>query len=449
MVNFIMKGGIFLENYTWNPVYNMIIEIKQKYKEQFGLIDYHIHTYMDENKIKKEISCLEKWIIDLAIPKYLEIIEPLQINQLNTMLLIRYGRYSDVFGGENEITNDNFWDLYDGFYKECRSVVIDVKSEEIILSPFKKFRNLDECEENKIEVITEKIKTAKSIEITNKLDGSMQSARVYNNKIIMSGSQAIDINNSWRLQDGYNMLTNQPNYVQMLKDNLIYTFIFEYITLKDAHVVNYKLEDEGLYLLGMRNVCTGEQLSYKEVNKYADNYQVKMTQIFNKTFDEVMKDTKKYKSHEMEGYVLNIDGHFVKVKCDDYVQIHKILSNISSINLIIKHIADNTFDDLISKVPESYSWRVMKVANLVFDYIKTTDNIVNNYFLNAPKNTRKDFMIWVDQNVPKEFNGYVKNKYLGKEYNYIKSGNKNSPRYKLLKEMGIDENYSAIFVSEE
>lgn len=435
--------------YTWNPVYNFVLEVKKQYQEKFGNIGYSIHSIKDKNNYTKELTCLEKWVNDLGIQKYIDIIEPLQINQLGTKLLIRYGRYSDVFGGENEITNDNFWDIYDGFYKECRSVVIDVKAEEIVLSPFKKFRNLNECEENNIEIITEKIKNAKSLEITNKLDGSMQSARVYHDNIIMSGSQAIDMNNSWRLRDGQGILMCQQNYVYMLKENQEYTFIFEYITLKDAHVVNYKQEDEGLYLLGMRNAYTGEQLSYKQVKEYADKYNIKMTQIFDKTFDEVLSDINKYKSYEMEGYVLNIDGHLIKIKCDDYVQIHRILSNISSINLIIKHIADNTFDDLISKVPESYQWRVMKVANLVLAYIKNTDVEVNTYYKVAPKNNKNEFMIWIDQNVPYEIRGYVRNKYLGKEFNYIKGGNAQSPSYKKLKEMGIDENYSAIFVSEE
>jgi hypothetical protein len=438
-----------MKSYTWNPVFNKVIEIKNEYQKKFGFVNYDIYVYTDENGIKQEITCLERWVIDLAISEYTTLIEPLQINQRNNLLLIRYGRYSDVFGGENEITNENFWDIKNGFYKECRSIVIDIKNENIVLSPFKKFRNLNEGEENKLEVIIKEMNKAKSLEFTNKLDGSMQSARFYNNEIVMSGSQSINMNNSWRLQDGYNMLIKQNNYISMMKENSDYTFIFEYITLKDAHVVNYKKEDEGLYLLGLRNVYTGEQLSYRQVKLYADKYNVKMTQIFNKTFEEVIEDTKKYKSDEMEGFVMNIDGHLVKIKCDDYVQIHKVLSNISSINLIIKHIADNTFDDLISKVPESYKWRVIKIANLVFDYIKNTDVEVNNYFSQAPKNDKKDFMIWIDNNVPKEIRGYVRSKYLNKEFNYIKGGNEKSPSYKKLKDMGIDENYSTIFISEE
>jgi methylmalonyl-CoA mutase cobalamin-binding subunit len=58
-------------------------------------------------------------------------------------------------------------------------------------------------------------------------------------------------------------------------------------------------------------------------------------------------------------------------------------------------------------------------------------------------------MIWIDSNVPKEVKGYVRNKYLGRENNYIKGGNEQCPSYKKLKDMGIDENYSAIFINEE
>lgn len=71
----------------------------------------------------------------------------------------------------------------------------------------------------------------------------MQSAHWYNKKIIMVGSQAINHNNSWRLQDGYRMINELPGYEKMLK-NPNFTFIFEYISLKDAHVVKYGKEQE-------------------------------------------------------------------------------------------------------------------------------------------------------------------------------------------------------------
>jgi len=430
--------------FFWNPVFKFVIDIKNDYIIKNGTISYE-----QKEKNGKMLTCLEDWVDNLNNNVYSDMLSNLQINQNDNMVLIRYGRYSDVYGGEEDITNDTFWDMYDGFYKECRSIVIDVKNEVIVLSPFKKFRNLNECEENSLENIINKISYAKSIEVSNKLDGSMQCARYYDNKIIMAGSQSLDIKKSWRLEDGYNKLMESQNYVAMITENPEYTFIFEYISLKDAHVVSYKQEQEGLYLIGIRNVYDGNQMSYKDVISLSKKYGVLSTTIFNKTIEEIMEDTKKYKSNEMEGYVLNIDGYFVKIKCDDYAEIHKILSKMSSINLIIKAIADDFFDDLISKIPEVYMWRVLKVANIVLKYINNTKNTVEEYFEKAPKEDRKCFMMWVDNNVPKEYLKYVKNKYLGKENNYIKDGNELAPKYKKLKEMGVNESYSEIFLLEE
>lgn len=426
-------------NYWWNPVFRAIMNIKDDFCTKFGYISYE--KMIVENK---ELSCVEYWVYMLNSDKYNKLFSILQTNQYGNMVLFRYGQYANIYSGENEIAPEEIWDVYDGFYRECRSLVIDVKNENIVLSPFKKFRNLNEGEENSLENIRKKLNNAKSVEITNKLDGSMQSARFYNGEIVMSGSQAIDPANSWRLQDGYKKVFNDLNYIRMISENPEFTFIFEYITLEDAHVVSYKEEEQGLYLIGMRNVFNGEQLSYNQVRRYSKMYNVKMTKIFDKTFDEVMNETQIWKSNEMEGFVINIDGFMFKLKCDDYVKIHRILSNISSINLIIKNIADGTFDDLISKVPEVYKYRVSKVSKMVFDYIRNTDKIVKDFYNKAPKNSRKDFMIYVDKNVPKCYNGYVKDIYLGKEFNYIKTNGKD-PHYKTMKEMGYTGEYSAIF----
>jgi len=426
--------------YTWNPVFNFVMDIKNRYLDKCKSISY------DKKIINGVIkTCLELWIIEINDPIYIAMASNLQINQNGNLVLVRYGRYSDVFNGEQDVTNDNFWDMYDGFYKECRSVVIDVVNNVIVLSPFKKFRNLNESPENSFENIVQRINIAKSIEISNKLDGSMQSARWYHGEVVMSGSQSINQEESWRLKDGYEMLISNQNYIKMLIDNQNYTFIFEYISLKDAHIVNYKKEEEGLYLIGIRDVNTGEQKSYNYVISIAKKYEILSTSVFNKNIEEVMEDVKLYTSDKMEGYVLNIDGYFVKVKCDDYTKIHKVLSKISSINLIIMSIANDCFDDLISKIPEVYKDRVLKVANIVLKYIKNTSEVVNKYFNEAPKDDVKSFMIWVDKNVPREYNSYVKNIYLGRLNNFIKSGNELSPMYKKLKDMGVSENYSEIF----
>ena len=83
-------------------------------------------------------------------------------------------------------------------------------------------------------------------------------------------------------------------------------------------------------------------------------------------------------SDEAEGFVINIDGYKAKVKYNDYVHIHKALSKLSSINLIIRSIADDKYDDLLSKLPIAYHDNVKRVAAIVTDYIKKPRNKLEN-----------------------------------------------------------------------
>lgn len=433
---------------SWNPVLNKFIEIKGEYCDKIGIPTYGYKTgYTDKSE-----SCLERWILELRnkhpecvkYKEYEDMFHYLELNQYENLLLIRYARYSNVYDGEVDVSGDDLWDRFDGFYRECRSVVIDVEKDCIALCPFKKFFNVNELEETSVENIQRRIAIAKTVEFSDKLDGSMQSARWYNGRIIMSGSQALDQNKSWRLEDGYRMVEESSGIKTLLKTFPDYTFIFEYISLPDAHVVKYDKKDEELYLIGMRSVDTGIELSYSVVTELARTFDVRTTKIFNKTFDSVMAELDDKSSSEAEGFVINIDGYKVKVKYNDYVFIHKALSKLSSINLIIRSIADDKYDDLLSKLPTAYHKNVKRVASIIFEYISKTEKEIREYYYAAPKMTKKDFMVYINQNVPKSIRGYCIDMYYGKPINVIKSNCSGSPHYKKLKDMGV-ANYTELF----
>lgn len=437
------------ENYKWNVVYNFVMQIKDDYIKKFNCIDYEEKTVTNSQTggIKK-LTCLEKWAFVLENEEYINRLQPLEINQYGSFILLRYGNYASNKEGETEVIDvfdENFFEVYEGFYKECRSLVIDVEKEAIVLCPFKKFRNLNECEETSLENIKKKITEAKNVEVSEKIDGSMQTANFYNGNIIMGGAQAINPENSWRLQDGIKRIYSNSNYCRMIQENPNWTFIFEYVALKDAHVVKYTKEQEGMYLIGIRDNLTGEQFTYNYILEIARIYNINKTpQVYQQTLDDVLNETSKYTSDQREGVVLFIDGFQVKIKYDDYVKIHRILSMVSSVNLIIQHIADGTFDDLIAKIPEAYRKRTMAIKQLIYDYIFSMEEKVTYYLREGNNNStnRKDFMIWVENNVPKKYKAYVRNYYLGKEVNYIKNQlSSGTPHYKNLSEMGLQEAY--------
>ncbi|MDP4181879.1 MAG: T4 RnlA family RNA ligase [Bacillota bacterium] len=409
--------------FEWNPVFNLVMKIKHDYVKSFGSID----TYD-----------FEKWLLKLNVNEYTEFFSCLKVKQRNNYILIRYGM---------DEMNSCMWSDPDSLYRECRSVVIDIEKEQLVIASFRKFFNLNEVEENSLRLIQEELKKAKSVEITDKMDGSMQCVRFYKGDIFISGTMAIDRKESWRLEDGYSKLSE--NYRRMIVENHEYTFIFEYISRRDSHLVIYTKEQEGMYLIGMRNVFDGRQLSYNEVKGFAVKYNIPMTSIEDKTFNEVYNSLADYKSHQKEGWVINIDGHMIKLKCDDYIQLHRVLCKVSSINAIIKSMADGTYDDLLCRIPEAYSQKVTSIFEAINDYLKRINENIEKCYLRAPKEDRKEFMIWVEENCSIEIRGYLRQKYLGKDYNILKTCYNDGVRYKKIKEIEIGKKYRYLFADLE
>lgn len=443
--------------YNWNPVYNFVMQIKHEFQKKIGEVSYNKVIRKNLNGGTEHLTCVEHWAEilkdSLGNTEYVERLRPLEINQNGSLVLFRYASYSSNAEGETEVNvfDNEFWDLYNGFYKECRSVVIDVEKETIVIAPFKKFMNLNQTEEYSLENVQKRIENATCVEISTKIDGSMQCVSFYEGEYIMTGAQAVDLENSWRLQDGYNRFMVDENLKKMVRENPNFTFIFEYVSLKDAHVVIYTKEQEGLYLIGIRDKLTGKQLSYNNTLTLGLAYNIKlMTEIHNETLEEVLNNLDKYKSSEAEGVVLYIDGFMVKVKYNDYTQVHRLLSMISAPNLIIEAVADNWIDDLISKVPDIYRWRVEVLVNLLNEYMQEQNRIVQGYFVNivadmidfTGNNTTKEFMLKVEEIVPKKYRSYVRNKWLDKENNWLKTQiTSHTPHYRNLSELGLLEEY--------
>lgn len=436
-------------NTNGQEVLNLIKDIKRTYEDRFGMIYYNI--ILPENK-----TIAEYWVECLGndgIHRFTDIIKPLQFNQYGKLLLIRYANYSKINEGMDDITSDEFWNKHNGLYRECRSIVIDIDLEEVVILPFKKFRNLNEGEENSIDKVRDRLERAKSIEFSDKLDGSMICATMYNGKIVMSSSQSLDTAKSWRLSDAMKMFFSNPGYKKMVKDHNRLpwdrtTFIFEYISLKDAHVVKYKKEQEGLYLIGIRDNITGEQCNYKSVIEIANRYDIPSTKTFDKTLDEVLEECKILKSNEKEGFVLMIDDYMVKIKCDNYVQIHKLLDKVSYVNTIIKHIADDKLDDLMAKCPDIYRNKIVHIVNMLLYYQYESTDMIRELKkqCEAVSNDKVSFMKSVQNIVPIKYRSYVTNLYNNKPYNLFKT---KSGHYKTISELGLTDKLNKILSENE
>lgn len=402
----------------WNDVLNKFIELKYRFVNLFG--EDKLWAYGEYS------NCIEYWASKFK--DFNEMFSPLIINEHKDFVLIRYNLMD---------TDAKFWNKYNGLYRECRSIVLDKQNDCIVLSPFRKFFNLNETEETAEKLIRQHITLATNVEVSDKMDGSMQSARYYNGNIVLAGTRALDPEQSFRVQIGYSLLDD--NYRRMLQDNPDYTFIFELICKEDQHVVIYQEDQRGLYLIGMRNVLTGEELAYAKVIATAKSYGVKHTIIFNKTLDELLMSLDDKRSDEAEGFVIDIDGYKVKLKYNDYLTIHHMLKKIVSTNVIIKCIDDGTWDDVRSKMPEAYRADADIVANDVKAYVRMMRAKINKLYKDccnacAVDVDRKTFAMYVISN-HKKYAHYLINMFDGKENNFIHSRFGRYLRYREIKDL--------------
>ena len=97
---------------NWDVVFNYFMGIKHYLGDNFNL-DKDFKDLIKEYGTQEMIGRLEN----------------LQLTQFNELLLIRYAQYTSSTIGESE---QGLFEIYDGFYKECRSLVIDLINEEIV-----------------------------------------------------------------------------------------------------------------------------------------------------------------------------------------------------------------------------------------------------------------------------------------------------------------------------
>ena len=394
---------------SWNPMFDECIKLKKDYFHNFGELK-------DNIDFKYMIEITKKY----KLP-YNPIFDEVQINQYGDLVLIRYGLHEMGKG---------MWEDKNSPLREARSLVFDIMTEELVLTPFRKFFNLNEVEENSIENIEKEVIECERFEVSEKMDGSMQSYRYYNGRIIGSGSMALDPRNSFRLEEGYQLLTD--NYKKMIKSMPTVTFIFEYISEKDKHIVPYDYKKQkGLYLIGMRNVINGEEYPYETIKEVSEAFNVPCCKIYQyDTLQEVLEHLNKMTVKDGEGFVLNIDGHKIKFKCEDYLQLHRLDDKLSSPNVLIQAYAEGTIDDLYANMTplmkeknkdvmdtiEKFMYKMRHKIDMNLDEVNTMVRLDG-----TEEENNKKLHKFINEFVDKDVREYVRMTYLGREYNILKS----------------------------
>jgi hypothetical protein len=249
-----------------------------------------------------------------------------------------------------------FEQTWDDITRQCRGLIMNVKTGEILARPFPKFFNYGEHVSKGWAIPTTKPK------VYEKLDGSLGILYVLNGRpaIATRGSftsdQAIWATHWYRAN-----CTIVGQNVLPPKDE---TFLFEIIYPENRIVVNYDFS--GLVFLASIDIRTGKQIPRKMqgtlMNMIRDAKEIPYTD---------MPTLEKMDEPNSEGFVLFYPEENVrmKIKFPEYVRLHRIITGVNEIALWEMLRDDKPFDELLEKVPDEFHQWVKNVVNkLVNEY---------------------------------------------------------------------------------
>jgi T4 RnlA family RNA ligase len=242
--------------------------------------------------------------------------------------------------------------LWDEITVQCRGLVTNSKGE-IVAKPFKKFFNY---EEHKPEEIPNEY-----FEVYEKMDGSLGILFNYNGEWVMATRGSFISEQSVKGRK----LLEKYDYNRLHTD---YTYLFEIIYPENRIVCVYDFED--LVLLGVIHTESGNEVNIHNLNNedirlnnMIGNLGFRVVTLY-KTWGEGFDVLKEEISKDREGYVIRFrNGFRMKIKGDEYVRLHRILTNISNRD-IWEYLKDGKpMDEILDKVPDEF-----------YDWVKNTKN---------------------------------------------------------------------------
>lgn len=236
--------------------------------------------------------------------------------------------------------------VWDDITKMCRGLILD-REGNVIAKSFNKFFNYEELTLNDI--------PEEPFEVFEKLDGSLGILFWYQGKWILASKGSFTSDQAIKGRE----ILNKKYNVEVLPKG--YTTVVEIIYPENRIVCNYG-EDEELVVLSMISNANGKELDYDSmlsINEVSGFPTIKK-------YDGISDyDTLKTQIGEnREGYVVRFrNGFRMKIKGEDYVRLHRILTGFSNVD-IWEYLKDNkNLDELLDRVPDEFDNWVKTVVD--------------------------------------------------------------------------------------
>jgi RNA ligase len=346
--------------------------------------------------------------------------------------------------------------------RECRGIVFDTKTGEIVSRPYHKFFNVGERED----MALEHIDVSRPHVVLEKLDGSM--IRPLPTAGGIRWGTKMGITDVAMLAEEF--VADKPKYYDLVKTLDWFTPLFEFGSRRSRIVVDFP--EDVMVLLDIRHNTTGGYLARDVVRSVAERFAIPV--VDNVDFrGRAAPRAPMYISHlgsflasakersVGEGYVIVWeDGARAKIKADDYVMLHRAKERIASERRVAEAVFDQGLDDVLPLLAEGDRDRVLNWIDDFHTGIRYAADALEEYALYAREKyaTKRDFAIatalgmhfpWMRAGIFALWDGKAKN-----AHDYVtsvirKSMSSNAKFADAKKTLGITAKWDAVNMEEE
>lgn len=265
--------------------------------------------------------------------------------------------------------------------RECRGLIFDTETGDLISRPYHKFFNVGERDETQLD----NVDLTKPHIVLEKLDGSMirpiptkEGFRLATKAGITEVAMNAEV-----------FIADKPNYsdfIQLMISRVIgATPIFEWCSRKNRIVVDYP--DDQLILTAIRDNISGKYLPYETLVGWGSYYNIPVVKSIagNETdITRVVEHIRKW--DDGEGVVIRFeDGHMVKIKADDYVLRHKSKDAINQEKNVIETIITDSVDDLIPLLTPEDADRIRKFEKAFWKSLEDVATDIHDAYMQIDK----------------------------------------------------------------
>lgn len=268
---------------------------------------------------------------------------------------------------------------WDNVLMECRGLVID-EDYNIIAKPFKKFFNQEELTvqqlqeyKNKKYVIQEKVDGSLIIIFYYMDEWVLATQKTFYSDVAIFAKKLFDIKK-------YNLDNN-------------YTYLAEFVSPLTRVVIAY---NEPNFIL-----LSAKDKNFNELNLNLINSNIDKV----REYDLKLTDLKSYNWKNHEGFVVKFeDGFRYKVKFDNYLKLHYILTGVSSKTIFDIMASGKKVEDLVinNDTPDEFDAWVMNIKNIFLSWYNEKYNqlingfkILDSFLRNNPNSEKKDLVIFL------------------------------------------------------